>query len=79
MDELTARAIATYLRDNPGVAAPHPFSGPQMVGKFQYVVLRDGMAQVIAVYRVKQHPDRPGAYLRRLRQWPAALNPVVGP
>ena len=79
MDKLTLRAAATYLRDNPGVATPHhQFSGSQMVGNLKYVVLRDGMAQVVAVYRVKQHPNRPNEYLRRLRQWPAALNPVTG-
>lgn len=73
MDELTARATASYLRDTPGGAPPNSYSGLQDVRDRTYVVLRNNMAGVLAVYRIKQDPKKSRPYLRRLRRWPHEL------
>jgi hypothetical protein len=73
MDELTARATANYLRDTPGGSQPNSYSGVQDVRDRTYVVLRNNLAGVLAVYRIRQDPGKSNPYLRRLRRWPREL------
>ena len=70
MDEITRRAFSAYFRSGgDDVAQPASSSGPVTHDGKQYVVL-DNVNGVLAVYRLRNDGK-----LKRLRRWPAALEP----
>lgn len=67
MDDLTRRAFTAYFRTG-GTSQPEVGSGVVAFDGKQYIVLRDKVRRVLAVYRVRND-----GMLKRLRRWPAGL------
>ena len=67
-NDLTQRAIASYLRKSASQQPSAALSGPATAGGFDYIVLRN-LGGVLAVYRVMTHSHA----LKRLRRWPKVV------
>jgi hypothetical protein len=72
LDNLTSRALASYVRDPDGDRQPEfAKCGPADHAGLSYVVLRDAAGAVLAVYRVTRESQK--GQLRRMRRPPKAL------
>lgn len=68
MDDLKRRAFAAWFRSGSNIQPGDGVSGVEEHGGKEYVVLRNGVDNVLAVYRVRNN-----GVLKGLKRWPKSI------